>query len=85
MLIKVHSNFDLGRFFKLIIYFTNHRRPEKDLLTKESICQALRLILANAFTQTEADLNVMHMIKELYASCGVYYLPQSRCGSQGGY
>ena len=85
MLIKVHSNFNLGRFFKLIIYLTNHRRPEKDLLTKENIRQALRLILANAFTQTEADLNVTHIIKELYASCGVYYLPQSRCGSQGGY
>jgi hypothetical protein len=56
LLIKVHSNFNLGRFFKLIIYLINHRRPEKDL-TKENIRQTLRLILADAFTQTEADLN----------------------------
>ena len=73
LLIKVHSNFNLGRFFKLIIYLTNHRRPEKDLLTKENIRQTLRLILADAFTQTEADLNITHMIKEIYASCGVLF------------
>ena len=33
---------------------------QKDLLTKENIRQTLRLILADAFTQTEADLNVAH-------------------------
>jgi hypothetical protein len=69
----VDSNFNLGRFFKKIIYLTNHRRPEKDLLTKENIRQTLRLILADAFTQTEADLNVTHIIKELYSSCGVLF------------
>ena len=33
-----------------MIYYTNHRNPEKDLLSKENLRQTLRLILANAFT-----------------------------------
>ena len=82
MLIKVHSNFNLGRFFKLIIYLTNHRRPEKDLLTKENIRQTLHL-LADAFTQTDADLNVTHMISTFFIL--TTSLRADECGGQGGY
>jgi hypothetical protein len=71
--INTRFYFYLGRYFKKVIYTTNYRRPEKDLLTKENVRQTLRLVLADAFTQTEADLNLTRMIKELYASCGLLF------------
>ena len=66
------SSISSGRYFKKAIYTTNHRHPEKDL-TKENIRQTLRLTLAGAFTQTEADMDFTHMIKELHTNCSVFF------------
>lgn len=55
------------RFFKKVIYSTNHRHPEKDLLSKENRRQTLRLALADAFKHTEPVAT--KLIKDIYTVC----------------
>ena len=57
---------DKHRFFKKIVYDTNHRRVEKELLSKENMRQTLRLVLADAFDDEPQLTTFMH---ELYAQC----------------
>jgi hypothetical protein len=68
----------------MIIYFTNHRNPEKDLLSKENLRQTLRLILANAFTDSEADRKITAVVQDIFARCPSLFstiLPRSELGS----
>ena len=58
---------DKHRAFKKWIYTTNHRHPEKDLLTKENKRQTLRLLLADAFKTTEPIAT--QLIKDIYCEC----------------
>ena len=58
---------DKHRAFKKWIYTTNHRHPEKDLLTKENQRQTLRLLLANAFKHSEPT--VTKLIKDIHSAC----------------
>jgi hypothetical protein len=51
------------------IYNTNHRNPEKDLLSKQNIRQTLRLTLANAFTESEADRFITATIQHIFIQC----------------
>ena len=58
---------DKHRAFKKWIYTTNHRQPEKDLLTKEKQRQTLRLLLADAFKITEPTAT--QLIKDICQEC----------------
>lgn len=57
---------DKYRGFKKQIYTTNYRHPEKDLLTKENLCQTLRLTLANRFKEDEV---ATQLVKDIYSRC----------------
>jgi hypothetical protein len=50
---------DKHRFFKKVVYTTNHQHPGRDLLQKENIRQTLRLLLANSFDEAA----ITHVIK----------------------
>ncbi|KAI1007409.1 hypothetical protein K3495_g815 [Podosphaera aphanis] len=54
---------DKRRAFKKMICTTNHRHPEKDLLTKENLCQTIRLLLADAFKYD--DPSATQLIKDI--------------------
>lgn len=47
---------DKHRWFKLIVYLTNHSKVEKTMLGKENLQQTIRLLLLNAFQHTDPEL-----------------------------
>jgi len=61
---------DKHRYFKKVIYTTNHLRPERDLLQKENIRQTLRLVLAGSFID---DAEITRVVKEIYNSCPMLF------------
>jgi hypothetical protein len=58
-------SFTHARLFKKVIYTTNHRNPEKDLLFKENLRQTIRFVLANAFSDRYPALT--KALHELYS------------------
>lgn len=53
------------RYFKKVIYTTNHRNVEMVLLIKESIRQTLRLLIANGF-RDDKDAAITQCLQELH-------------------
>jgi hypothetical protein len=47
---------DKHRWFKLIVYITNHSNIEKTMLAKENLRQTVRLLLLNAFYHSDPEL-----------------------------
>lgn len=69
---------DKHRFFKQVVYNTNHQKVEKELLSKENMRLTLRLILANAFNHDEPQLTAF--MNDLYTQCPTLFstmLPKS--------
>ncbi|KAI0995550.1 hypothetical protein K3495_g12629 [Podosphaera aphanis] len=69
---------DKYQAFKKMIYTTNHRYPEKDLLTKENLRQTIRLLLADAFKYD--DPTATQLKKDIHAQCPALFatiLPRS--------
>jgi hypothetical protein len=58
-------SFTHARLSKKVIYTTNHRNPEKDLLFKENLRQTIRFVLANAFSDRYPALT--KALHELYS------------------
>jgi hypothetical protein len=56
---------DFARYFKKIVYLTNHQNVEKALLARENLRQSIRLILSNAFADEEPQLTALFL--EMYA------------------
>ena len=75
------SGEDKHRFFKKAVTQTNFRDVERVLLTKESIHQTLRFVLAGSFAQNEPDLT--REITVIHARCPTLLndlLPYSEAG-----
>src|ERR1700712_858531 len=53
------------RYFKKVIYTTNHRNVEMVLLRKESIRQTLRLLIASGFRE-DKDAAITQCLQELH-------------------
>lgn len=69
---------DKHRWFKKIVYNTNFSNVERLLLTRESLQQTIRLILLDAFQNSEPELTAT--IKDLYSKCPMLFeslLPRS--------
>lgn len=62
-----------SRWYKKIIYDTNHRNVERALLQRENVQQTVRLILANAFRRTDRELT--ELFYELYTECPSIFDP----------
>ncbi|KAI9747998.1 MAG: hypothetical protein M4579_007339 [Chaenotheca gracillima] len=58
---------DKHKFFKKIIYQSNHRSPERMLLGRECLQQTVRFLLAGSYAATEADLT--SKMDRLHRSC----------------
>jgi hypothetical protein len=58
---------DKHRWFKQVVYQTNHRNIERLMLRKESFRQTLRLLLLGAYTEEEPDTTAI--VQELSRSC----------------
>ncbi|KAI9749068.1 MAG: hypothetical protein M4579_007019 [Chaenotheca gracillima] len=58
---------DKHRFFKKIIYQSNHKNPEKMLLGRECLQQTIRFLLAGSHTLTEPDLT--SQMRRLHQAC----------------
>jgi hypothetical protein len=74
---------DKHRFFKKVVYNTNHHRVEKELLSKENMRLTLRLILSNAFNDEPRLTTIIHGI---YAQCPSLFstmLPKSEQSISG--
>jgi hypothetical protein len=74
---------DKHRWFKQVVYQTNHRNIERLMLRKESFRQTLRLLLLGAYTEEEPDTTAI--VQELSRSCPSLFetlLPRSEIESQ---
>jgi hypothetical protein len=58
---------DKHRQYKKEIYYTNYQHPERDLLNRENLQQTVRLLLLDAFTQSDPRLTTQ--IKHLHDVC----------------
>ena len=58
---------DKHRYFKKIVYQTNHSNVEKTMLLKENLGQTVRLLLMDGFKQAEPKAT--QMIKEIHSCC----------------
>ena len=71
---------DKHKWFKLIVYYTNHTQVEKRLLERENDRQTLRFLLTNAFCDTELDIRLTNLVQSLYRHCPILFstiLPSS--------
>src|SRR6202007_2891778 len=69
---------DKHKYFKKVIYNTNHHQVEKDLLTKENERQTIRFILSNAFQYSDPELT--KLVQNMFVECPVLFnsiLPRS--------
>ena len=58
---------DKHRYFKKVVYQTNHSNVEKIMLLKENLGQTIRLLLMGGFRHTEPEAT--KMIKDIQKSC----------------
>jgi len=59
---------DKHRYFKDVVYNTNHRGVEFALLMKENFRQTVRLVLANSF-RSEENAAITRILQELNKNC----------------
>ena len=59
---------DKHKWFKLIVYYTNHTQVEKRLLERENDRQTLRFLLTNEFCDTELDIQLTNLVQSLYVT-----------------
>jgi hypothetical protein len=67
VLLNVLIGEDMHRLFKKLVYNTNHSNVERQLLLQENLRQTIRLILLNAYKESELPLT--RMIQELHDRC----------------
>jgi hypothetical protein len=75
---------DKHRWFKKVVYNTNHSNVERVLLSKENLRQTVRLLLANAFLFDHAEQEITLVFQELYQECPTLFdtiLPRSEQGN----
>ena len=60
-----------ARLFKALVYSTNHINVEKALLRKEILNLTVRLIIMNAYKQSDPELT--DLIQRLYRSCPLLF------------
>ena len=70
---------DKHRYFKKIVYYTNHSNIEKTMLLRENLRQTVRLFLLNGFAYTEPK--IIQLIKNIHQHCSSLFitlLPRSK-------
>ena len=60
------------RYFKKIVYYTNHFNIEKTMLLRENLRQTVRLLLLNGFAYTEPKAT--QLIKNIHQSCSSFFM-----------